>query len=66
MITYLSKLLSNLVLTPVSSSDPPGSDLQHGSSTTGLVDPPQGEWIPVSHKGQSPQRWEFQRSLVLG
>ena len=52
MITYLSKLLSNLVLTPVSSSDPPGSDLQHGSSTTGLVDPPQGEWIPVVHKGK--------------
>ena len=32
MITYRSKLLSNLVLTPVSSSDPPGSDLQQSDS----------------------------------
>ena len=29
---------------------PTGSTIQHGSSTTGLIDPPQGEWILVENK----------------
>ena len=47
MGNFTSKLTS---LTTLSIQDGmPQSKIQHGSSTTGLEDPPQGEWIAVHH-----------------
>ena len=47
MGNFTSKLTSLATLSIQDSA--PQSKIQHGSSTTGLEDPPQGEWIAVHH-----------------
>ena len=44
----LTSKLTSLATLSIQDS-PPQSKIQHGSSTTGLEDPPQGEWVTVYH-----------------